>query len=99
MPGAACHWQRFAAFIARRGAAAGGRFAERRSARAERVGAHGACHASAARQSVHRAIPGAVPVMNSKNVFDERGAKVRLDDISAEPPEDVTREKAEKRLL
>jgi PPK2 family polyphosphate:nucleotide phosphotransferase len=37
--------------------------------------------------------------MNSKNVFDERGAKVRLDDISAEPPEDVTREKAEKRLL
>jgi len=36
--------------------------------------------------------------MNSKNVFDEPGAKVRLDDISAEPPEDVTREKAEKRF-
>ena len=36
--------------------------------------------------------------MNTKNVYDERGAKVRLDDISAEPPEDVTREKAEKRL-
>ena len=36
--------------------------------------------------------------MNTKNVFDQRGAKVRLDDISAEPPEDVTREKAEKRL-
>ena len=36
--------------------------------------------------------------MNSKNVFDERGAKVRLDDISAEPPGDVTREKAEKRF-
>jgi PPK2 family polyphosphate:nucleotide phosphotransferase len=36
--------------------------------------------------------------MNTKNVFDERGAKVRLDDISAEPPEDVTREKTEKRL-
>ena len=37
--------------------------------------------------------------MNSKNVFDEPGAKVRLEDISAEPPEDLTREKAEKRLV
>ena len=36
---------------------------------------------------------GAAPLMNSKNVFDERGAKVRLDDISAEPPGDVTRER------
>jgi PPK2 family polyphosphate:nucleotide phosphotransferase len=36
--------------------------------------------------------------MNSKNVFGERGAKVHLDDISAEPPGDMTREKAEKRF-
>ena len=36
--------------------------------------------------------------MNSKNVFDERDGKVRLDDISADPPSDVTREKAEKRF-
>ena len=36
--------------------------------------------------------------MNSKNVYDERGAKVRLDDISADPPKDVTREQAEKRF-
>jgi PPK2 family polyphosphate:nucleotide phosphotransferase len=36
--------------------------------------------------------------MNSKNVFDEGGEKVRLDDISAEPPAGLTREKAEKRF-
>jgi len=36
--------------------------------------------------------------MNSKNVFDKPGTKVRLDDISAEPPGDVTPEKAEKRF-
>jgi PPK2 family polyphosphate:nucleotide phosphotransferase len=33
-----------------------------------------------------------------RNVFDEAGAKVRLDDISAEPPDGMTREKAEKRF-
>jgi PPK2 family polyphosphate:nucleotide phosphotransferase len=33
-----------------------------------------------------------------KTVFEKRGAKVRLDEISAEPPEGVTRENAEKRF-
>jgi PPK2 family polyphosphate:nucleotide phosphotransferase len=32
------------------------------------------------------------------NVFDKPGKKVRLDDISAEPPKGMTREKAEKRF-
>lgn len=31
-------------------------------------------------------------------VFDKQGARVRLDDISAEPPKGMTREKAEKRF-
>ena len=31
-------------------------------------------------------------------VFDKRGARVRIDDISADPPKGVTREKAEERL-
>lgn len=34
----------------------------------------------------------------TKNVFDKPGARVRLDDISAEPPKGVTREKAAGRL-
>ena len=34
----------------------------------------------------------------SKTVFDEPGRKVRLDDVSAEPPKGMTREKAEKRF-
>ena len=31
-------------------------------------------------------------------VFDKPGRKVRLDDISADPPKGMTREKAEKRF-
>ena len=34
----------------------------------------------------------------TKTVFDEPGKKVRLDDIPAEPPKGMTREKAEKRF-
>jgi len=34
----------------------------------------------------------------AKNVFDRRQKKVRLDDISAEPPDSMTREQAEKRF-
>ncbi len=34
----------------------------------------------------------------TKNVFDKAGARVRLDDISAEPPKGMTREKADERL-
>ncbi len=34
----------------------------------------------------------------AETVFDEPGRRVRLDDISAEPPEGMTREKAEKRF-
>ena len=34
----------------------------------------------------------------SKTVFDEPGRKVRLDDLSAEPPRGMTRDKAEKRF-
>ena len=34
----------------------------------------------------------------AKNVFDKPDKKVRLEDISADPPEDVTREQAEKRF-
>lgn len=34
----------------------------------------------------------------TKNVFDKPGARVRLDDISAEPPKGMTREKAAERL-
>jgi PPK2 family polyphosphate:nucleotide phosphotransferase len=34
----------------------------------------------------------------AKNVFDKPGKKVRLDDISAEPPDGMTREQAEKRF-
>ena len=34
-----------------------------------------------------------------KNVFDESGKKVRLNDISAEPPKGMTRDKAEKRFI
>jgi PPK2 family polyphosphate:nucleotide phosphotransferase len=34
-----------------------------------------------------------------RNVFDEPGRKVRLNDISAEPPKGMTREKAEKRFV
>jgi PPK2 family polyphosphate:nucleotide phosphotransferase len=34
-----------------------------------------------------------------RNVFDEPGRKVRLNDISAEPPKGMTREKAEKRFI
>ena len=34
----------------------------------------------------------------SKTVFDEPGRRVRLDDVSAEPPKGMTREKAEKRF-
>jgi PPK2 family polyphosphate:nucleotide phosphotransferase len=41
-------------------------------------------------------IPNYCPV--SKTVFDEPGRKVRLDDVSAEPPKGMTREKAEKRF-
>jgi PPK2 family polyphosphate:nucleotide phosphotransferase len=33
-----------------------------------------------------------------RNVIDQPGAKVRLEDISAEPPDGMTREKAEKRF-
>src|SRR5205085_10756365 len=33
-----------------------------------------------------------------RNVFREAGVKVRLDDVSAEPPDGMTREKAEKRF-
>jgi hypothetical protein len=32
-------------------------------------------------------------------VFDEPGRKVRLDDMSAEPPKGMTRDKAEKRFI
>src|SRR5258707_2329369 len=32
------------------------------------------------------------------NVFAKKGARVRLDDISAEPPDGMTQAKAEKRL-
>lgn len=34
----------------------------------------------------------------SRAIFDEPGTKVRLDDLSAEPPKDLTREQAEKRF-
>ena len=34
----------------------------------------------------------------SKTVFDEPGERVRLNDISAEPPKGVTRDKVEKRF-
>lgn len=34
----------------------------------------------------------------SKTVFDKPGGKIRLDDISAEPPKGMTREKAEQRF-
>jgi hypothetical protein len=33
-----------------------------------------------------------------KTVFDEPGRKVRLDDVSAQPPKGMTREKVEKRF-
>ncbi len=35
----------------------------------------------------------------ARNVFDKPGAKIRIDDISAEPPKGMTREKAQERFV